>query len=587
MAYISERTIKEVREASDVVEVISSYLPLKKTGSNYKCLCPFHSEKTPSFIVNPERQIFHCFGCQTGGNVFTFVMKMENITFPESVIFLAEKAGIRVESAEGSEEKKNLRRTLLGANNAAVDYFHHNLTRTKKVTDYLAKRGINESSIKKFKLGYAQNSPDALKNALKKEGFTEDVLFKSGLLRYSEEKDFYYDYFRNRIIFPIFNPRGECLAFGGRVLEDTAMPKYLNSSESFLYHKGKVLYGLSLAKEAINRAQRVIIVEGYFDLIKVSQAGLKNVVAPLGTALTLEHIRLLRRWTENIVLCPDGDAAGGASACRGLELLLEEGLKVKVMVIPEGYDPDSYISEKGVESFQALLAHALDPFDYKMGLLAQKNDINTIDGKLLIAEELLALIAKLDNRLERAEYLKRLAGKMKLDEDDLKTELRKILVGKPRFLKAVVENATENKNGAIRAQEILIRFSLEEREILEKVTGLLSPDDFTGIYRKIFDKLLHLFQKTGKVTPSDLISSLGDELEAGEIISSLLLKREEFSPQMKGKMVDDCIRKLKKGKVEKKLEYLKDLIKEEESRGEVNTELLAEYQHFSKLHKAR
>ena len=586
MAYISEGTIEEVREASDVVEVISSYLPLKKSGKNYKALCPFHSEKTPSFVVNPEKQIFHCFGCQTGGNVFTFVMKMENLTFPESVTFLAEKAGIKIESAEGSEKKKNLRRTLLGANNAAVDYFHHNLTGTKKVTDYLAKRGISETSIKKFKLGYAQNSPDALKNILKKEGFTEDVLFKSGLLRLSEEKGFYYDYFRNRIIFPILNPRGECLAFGGRVLDD-AMPKYLNSSESFLYHKGKVLYGLSLAKEAINKEKKVIIVEGYFDLIKLSQAGLKNVVAPLGTALTLEHIRLLRRWTENIVLCPDGDEAGTKSACRGLELLLEEGLKVKVMVIPEGYDPDSYITEKGVKSFQALLADALDPFDYKMGLLAQKNDIDTIEGKLLIAEGLLALIAKSDNRLERAEYLKRIAGKMKLDEDDLKTELRKILVGKPRFPEAVAEKTIENKNGAVKAQEILIRFSLEERETLEKVAGLLSLDDFTGIYRKIFDKLLHLSQKTGKVTASDLISSLGNELEAGEIISSLLLKKEEFSPEMKGKMVDDCIRKLKKGKVEKKLEYLKDLIREDESRGEINTDHLAEYQHFSKLHKAR
>ena len=586
MAYISEGTIEEVREASDVVEVISSYLPLKKSGKNYKALCPFHSEKTPSFVVNPEKQIFHCFGCQTGGNVFTFVMKMENLTFPESVTFLAEKAGIKIESAEGSEEKKNLRRTLLGANNAAVDYFHRNLTGTKKVTDYLAKRGISETSIKKFKLGYAQNSPDALKNILKKEGFTEDVLFKSGLLRLSEEKGFYYDYFRNRIIFPILNPRGECLAFGGRVLDD-AMPKYLNSSESFLYHKGKVLYGLSLAKEAINKEKKVIIVEGYFDLIKLSQAGLKNVVAPLGTALTLEHIRLLRRWTENIVLCPDGDEAGTKSACRGLELLLEEGLKVKVMVIPEGYDPDSYITEKGVKSFQALLADALDPFDYKMGLLAQKNDIDTIEGKLLIAEGLLALIAKSDNRLERAEYLKRIAGKMKLDEDDLKTELRKILVGKPRFPEAVEEKTIENKNGAVKAQEILIRFSLEERETLEKVAGLLSPDEFTGIYRKIFDKLLHLSQKTGKVTASDLISSLGNELEAGEIISSLLLKKEEFSPEMKGKMVDDCIRKLKKGKVEKKLEYLKDLIREDESRGEINTDHLAEYQHFSKLHKAR
>ncbi len=586
MAYISERTIEEVREASDIVEVISSYLPLKKTGSNYKSLCPFHSEKTPSFVVSPERQIFHCFGCQAGGNVFSFIMKMENLTFPESVSFLAEKAGIKLETEKGSEGKRNLRRTLLGANDAAVDYFHHNLIITKKAMDYLVKRKINATSIKKFKLGYAPNSPDALKNVLKKEGFAEEILFKSGLLRHAEEKDFYYDYFRNRIIFPIFNPRGECLAFGGRVLED-AMPKYLNSSESSLYHKGSVLYGLSLAKEAINKEKRVIVVEGYFDLIMLFQAGLKNVVAPLGTALTVEHIRLLRRWTENIVLCPDGDEAGTKSACRDIELLLEEGLKAKVMVLPEGYDPDSYITEKGVENFRKLLAEAPDPFDYKMMILAQKNDANTIEGKLLITEEVLGLIAKLDNSLERAEYLQRLARKMKVDEENLRIELRKISVGKPHTLKMTLQNTAEKKKGIIKAQEILIHFSLEETEILKKIMALLSADDFTGIYRTIFEKLLYLSQKMGKVTPSDLISSLGDELEAGEIISALLLKNEEFSPEMKEKMVDDCIRKLKKEKVEKKLQSLKEIIKEEESRGEVNAELLAEYQHFSKLHKAR
>ena len=586
MAYISERIIEEVREASDIVEVISSYLPLKKTGSNYKSLCPFHSEKTPSFVVSPERQIFHCFGCQAGGNVFSFIMKMENLTFPESVSFLAEKAGIKLETEKGSEGKRNLRRTLLGANDAAVDYFHHNLIITKKAMDYLVKRKINATSIKKFKLGYAPNSPDALKNVLKKEGFAEEILFKSGLLRHAEEKDFYYDYFRNRIIFPIFNPRGECLAFGGRVLED-AMPKYLNSSESSLYHKGSVLYGLSLAKEAINKEKRVIVVEGYFDLIMLFQAGLKNVVAPLGTALTVEHIRLLRRWTENIVLCPDGDEAGTKSACRDIELLLEEGLKAKVMVLPEGYDPDSYITEKGVENFRKLLAEAPDPFDYKMMILAQKNDANTIEGKLLITEEVLGLIAKLDNSLERAEYLQRLARKMKVDEENLRIELRKISVGKPHTLKMTLQNTAENKKGIIKAQEILIHFSLEETEILKKIVALLSADDFTGIYRTIFEKLLYLSQKMGKVTPSDLISSLGDELKAGEIISALLLKNEEFSPEMKEKMVDDCIRKLKKEKVEKKLQSLKEIIKEEESRGEVNAELLAEYQHFSKLHKAR
>ncbi|MCK4244351.1 MAG: DNA primase [Candidatus Omnitrophica bacterium] len=582
MAFISERILEEVREANDIVEVISSHLPLKKSGKNYKSLCPFHSEKTASFIVNPEKQIFHCFGCSAGGNIFTFVMKMENLTFPESVTFLAEKAGIKLEWEKGSEEKKNLRRELIRVNNAAVTYFHHNLTRTKRAIEYLARRGITESSIKRFKLGYAQKAPDALKKGLKVQGFSEELLLKAGLLRLSEEKDFYYDYFRDRIIFPIQNTAGECLAFGGRVLDESVMPKYLNSPESPIYHKGRVLYGLSLAKETISKKKRAIIVEGYLDLIKTSQGGIENIVAPLGTALTIEHIRLLKRYTENVVLSPDSDEAGHISACRSLELLLEEGLRTKVVFLPEGYDPDRYITEKGAENFQTLIDKAPDPFDYKMRLLSLKVDATSIEGKLIIAEELLALVAKLDNTIERSEYLKRLAERMNLDEEDLKSELKKILAGRTHSLKSLT---VEGRGSLVRAQEILIRFSLEKREALEKTLSLISPTDFTGIYQKIFDKILWLSRKDEKIAPSELISSLGDDLEAGEVISSILLESatEPMAEGMKEKMIEDCVRRIRKERIEKRLESLKDLIKEAESRGELDARLLAEYQHFSKL----
>ncbi len=572
--------MEEVREANDIVEVISSHLPLKKSGKNYKSLCPFHSEKTASFIVNPERQIFHCFGCQTGGNVFTFVMKMENLTFPESVAFLAEKAGIKLEWEEGAEEKKNLRRQLLSVNNAAATHFHHNLKRTKIAIDYLMRRGITESSIKRFKLGYAQKAHDALKKELKSQGFSEEILFKSGLLRLSEEKDFYYDYFRDRIIFPIQNTAGECIAFGGRVLDESVMPKYLNSPESLLYHKSRVLYGLSLAKEAIGKEKKAIIVEGYLDLIQASQGGIENVVAPLGTALTSEHIRLLKRYTENIVLSPDSDEAGHISACRVLELLLEEGLRTKVVALPQGDDPDRYITEKGAEHFKAMIDKALDPFEYKLRLLSLKVDAASIEGKLIIAEELLALVAKLPNTIERSEYLKRLAKRMNLEEEDLKSELKKILAGKTLSLKS---SAVEGKGSLVRAQEILIRFSLDGRKDLEKIAGLVSPAGFTGVHQKIFDKILWLSKKIEKIAPSDLISSLGDDLTAGEVISSILLEKEKFSPGMKEKVIEDCVKRVRKERIEKRLRSLKDLIKEAEGRGELDVRLLAEYQHFSKL----
>ncbi|HCG77407.1 TPA: DNA primase [bacterium] len=582
MAFIPERILEEVREANDLVEIIASYFPLKKIGKNYKCLCPFHSEKTPSFTISPERQIFHCFGCSAGGNVFTFVMKMENLTFPESIVFLAEKAGIKLELEKTSEETKNLRQQLIKINNAAAAYFYDNLTRTKRANDYLAKRGITENSIKRFKLGYAEKSTEALKKSLEKKGFSKDILFKSGLLRLSEEKDFYYDYFRDRIIFPIQNERGECIAFGGRVLDDSALPKYLNSPETLLYHKGKVLYGFSLAKEAIGKKKRVIIVEGYLDLIKIFQAGIENVAASLGTALTLDQIRVFKRWTENIMLCFDSDEAGYISTCRAFESLLEEGLKVKAVFLPQGYDPDRYITEKGAKAFQEKIDQALDPFDYKMKFLSLKNDRSTTEGKLIIAEDLLNLITKLQNPIERSEYLKRVAETMHLDEAALIEELKRIQKGEIHSLGLP---SKKEKGSLIKAQEILIGLSLEGKETLEKIANLISPADFTGIYQKIFGQIIELSKKRKKVNASDLISNLGDNPTAGEIISSILLEKEKSSIEVREKMLEDCIRRTKREKLKEKLKSLKDLIKEREKSGDINFELLAEYQHFSKLGK--
>ena len=346
--------VDEVRSRFDIVELVAEYVQLKRSGRNHFGFCPFHGEKTPSFSVSQDKQIFHCFGCGEGGNVFSFLMKMDGLTFPEAVKELAERTGLALPQAAaepGREQTLSVNKRLRSCLDWAYKYYLHMLGRPEaaEAVRYLRQRGLTAEIIERFGIGYAPDSWDAISQFLKKKGYSEQEMFQAGLLSTSERKT--YDKFRNRIIFPIHNQRGEIIAFGGRVLGD-GMPKYLNSPETPLFDKGKNLYALHLARESIRKKKQAVIFEGYMDVIAAHQAGVTQAVASLGTSLTEAQARLLRNQADDVVIVYDADAAGQAATWRGLGILRQAGCLVKVGRLPAGLDPDDYVRKFGGESFQ-------------------------------------------------------------------------------------------------------------------------------------------------------------------------------------------------------------------------------------------
>lgn len=416
--------IERIRASTNIVELIGGYLRLRKQGQNFVALCPFHSEKTPSFSVNEGRQIFKCFGCGKGGDIFSFVQEIENLSFPEAVAFLAQRCGISIrEEPAQSDENSARRNRLLKVMAAAADYFRENLSGNMGARQYLEDRCIGEETISRFGLGFALPGSHLLSH-LTSQGFSRDDLEECGLIVAGDSGEFY-DKFRNRIMFPIVNLSGQVIAFGGRVIGD-ARPKYLNSPETVLYSKGHNLYGLHTARDAIRKRGFAVLVEGYFDCIVPSQFGVENIVASLGTALTESQVRLLGRHTRQVVVNFDPDSAGMTAATRSVDLFLSQGFHVNVVHLPEGTDPDSYILSKGVESYLAQLKQSV-PFiefllDYHLG--RQRNP-ESPSAKQAVTNLLLPYLARLPNRVERVEYLARVAARLHVPESVLIAEMRR------------------------------------------------------------------------------------------------------------------------------------------------------------------
>ncbi|OUM87460.1 MAG: DNA primase [Bacillus thermozeamaize] len=429
---IPESLIEEVRNRFDIVEVVGRYVQLRKSGRNYFGLCPFHSEKTPSFSVSPEKQIFHCFGCGKGGNLFAFIQEIEGMTFVEAVRFLAQEAGVDMpQDEQDSRGESGEKAKLIEAYAWAARMYQYLLYHPHygaAVRNYLRQRGVNEETARTFQLGYAPANWDVLARFLQKKGFSPEILVKGGLLSEAKGQKRYYDKFRDRLIIPIFDLRGRVIAFGGRLMREAAnQPKYLNSPESSLFSKSRVLFHLHRARQAIREQDEVIIMEGYMDVMAAVQHGIQNVVATLGTTLTPEHARILRRHAEKVILCYDADRAGQEASLRGIDVLREAGCIVRVAEIPQGKDPDQYIRENGREAFlYNVLGNALPVVQYRLKQLRRRFDLSDEESRLRYVQAALEVITELPFAIERDHYLRELAAEFHLSLDALKMEQRRI-----------------------------------------------------------------------------------------------------------------------------------------------------------------
>ncbi len=527
MPHIPPEVIEEIKQVANIVDIISEYLPLKKVGKNYVALCPFHQEDTPSFTVSEEKQIFHCFGCGTGGNVFTFLMKYKQCSFYEAVEEVAERYGISLSRFKFSPEEMaayERRQKLYTVNQLAAEFFHHYLLHApeaKVARDYLAKRGIGKDTIISYTLGFAPSKWDALVRHLQQKGMELSLGAEVGLL-VEKERGGFYDRFRQRVIFPIFDQKGRVIAFGGRVLDDS-LPKYINSPETPIYKKGYSLYGAHVAREWCQREQTVMLVEGYFDLLSLHAAGIKNVVASLGTALTQAQARILKNLAPRVIVMYDADAAGQKAAIRTLAVLLPLDLSVDILLLPEGDDPDSFVQREGKEAFLRYLHQAQPLLDWylKQGEERTRSDL---EARFTFLKEAMEIISLLKNPLKQEHYkdkictlfgierptLDRLSQKQ--EPDNIFTEMTVLEEELPVFERRLVKFL-------LHCPEYLGHFSLEEL-----LVEIKHP-----ILRALLQKMFAFYTQHQRLETDMLIAEL-DEVSRG-LVSAWLMEEMPEDPE--------------------------------------------------------
>jgi len=572
--------VEQVRARTDIVEVVSGHVLLKKAGKNYLGLCPFHSEKTPSFTVSPDKQLFYCFGCQEGGDVFTFLEKKEGMSFREALEYLAEAAGVSLPEAEDPESRR--RAALVEALEMAAAFYRATLERLEaagRARAYLERRGVRPETIERFGLGYAPAEWDGMYLALRKKGISEEVLLQAGLIG-RRAGGGVYDRFRNRIMFPIKDVTGRVIGFGGRALDDSG-PKYLNSPETLVFRKGQCLYALNLAREAVRRSGRAVMVEGYMDVVSAHQAGVENVVASLGTALTEEQARLVLRYAGEAVMAYDADAAGEAATLRGLDVFNAMGCRVKVAVLPEGQDPDDIVRQGGREALETIVERAVPLVEYRLARSMKGVDTGTVEGKVKVSEEMVPVLSRIKNAVERSSYIRMVASQLGIDEAALSAEVDKRRGGrhkKPLDRHNRVDNAEAGKRAGVdfageRAELDLIRLMLQYPEAIPTVREHLG-DGFKDPRCGAIAKALYATEKR-KATPPLLLDMLSEE--EGMLLTRLSVESLEYTDPLRA--VRDCLATLARGKALARLNEIQRAIRSAEADGLLpDTRLLEEYQ---------
>ncbi len=563
---IPQQFIEEVQSRTDIVELISSYIPLKRTGRNFKALCPFHGEKTASFVVSPQKQIFHCFGCSEGGGIYQFLTLIEKVTFPEAVEMLAKRLGLAIPYERNKTIKT--KDSLYDSAEKASLFFQTQLKTNQQhqpVLKYLQKRNIDQKAIDKFRLGFAPAN-NSLISHLRAKGFTLDVLDKASLV--ISQRGGFRDLFRDRIMFPIFDTRSRVVGFGARTWRDQPQaPKYINSLENVLYSKRNHLFGLNFSKDSIVKQGRVIVVEGYLDMIIPFMAGVENIVASLGTALTQEQIRLIKRYTTSVILVFDSDKAGQAATLRTVDLLLENDLKVEVINLPSGFDPDLLVRQKGKLAFDELIEKREDFFDYKFNVLKTIHDIAGIEGKSKIAKDILATINKLNSEIEKYEYIKRFSSQLEIKEEILIAEFRKLsessgFKSRPSSSSSAANSKTLQAGPISVTEKILLKFMLVNPKAFSLIKKNLKAEDFLcPLARKTVSFFLHNYQGNLESSLSSFLGTIDDK-EISGIISELLI--DEDIPLDKEAFKESLLKLRRRGSVQLK-KILKDKIKQAEA----------------------
>ncbi|MDB1946632.1 DNA primase [Clostridium tertium] len=568
---ISEEILEKVKEQNDIVDVISESVRLKRSGRNFSGLCPFHNEKSPSFSVSQDKQIYKCFGCGESGNVITFVMKNKNMPFVEAVKYLADRVNITIESDKGRISPTAKKRELLyKVNVEAARFFYSNLRLTKEAKEYFFNRGIKEETIKRFGLGFAKDSWNNLLFHLRKLGFKDDLLLEAGLVSTSERTGNKYDRFRNRVIFPVFDYRGKVIGFGGRVLDDSK-PKYLNSPETLVFQKGTNLYGLNFAIKSKMQERYFIIVEGYMDLITLHQYGITNVVASLGTALTTNQARLLRRYADKVIISYDADIAGQAATMRGLDILKDAGFDVRVLSIPQGKDPDEYVRSNGKDAFIKLINGAESLIDYR--LKKAEEGINLKDSNDLVrygkrVTEILASV----NSIEKDVYIKKISENTGIREQTLYDLLSKEMtknIKENDFMNNKEENGTKLylEPAFIKAERSLMKLCLNE-EYFDYISQLINQDELILPEHK---EIFSIIKEAKKGNINNIITFLESKCTNVKTIEEIVKIKEHHVLIGKDnkKLIQDFIKQLDNYKLNQKLNELKRKQKVLESQGKI------------------
>jgi DNA primase len=570
---IPDEMIQEVLLRTDIVDVLGEYVSLKKAGTNYKGLCPFHTEKTPSFTVNPAKGLFYCFGCQTGGNVVRFLMHHEHLAFPEAVRLLATRYGVSIpESATRQQQDTN--QPFYDLHQAATMFFHQTLLRhpaAQPARAYCRRRHITNEVATRFALGYAQSSWDTLSREMQRQGFAEDLLVRSGLVVAREQQRGVYDRFRDRLMFPIYDRLGRPVAFGGRYLESTDAvhaPKYLNSPETPIFHKGRTLYGFHFAKQAIRQEERVIIVEGYTDVIACHRHDITHVVGTLGTALTERHVDMLRGFVKEVILVFDGDAAGGTATERGISLFLEAGVRVRIVELPEGDDPDSFLQRHGRDDFLHRVDGAVSFLEYLWGRATRFADVRTPAGRADCVSRILPLLRKVENHVEQWGYMTLLAEKLEVPVEVLRREAR--LHANPE------KSPRHEQHGApVRPKAVfppveydLLRLLLHDGRAFEKVRHRLSPEDFQDpVLRGIYVLLADL-APPGKDTVFPAVLEQAENDTQRQLLAKMGAEPAIVDDDERRKALDDYVLALQQRRTRVRLDQLKEAIREAEQRGD-------------------